>query len=42
LAIENAGGNNNAKCLFSPSAWIKLHSLGSSHSKITRSTNGTS
>jgi hypothetical protein len=37
LSIENAGGNNDTKCLYFPSAWTKHHSLGS-----CRSTSGTS
>jgi hypothetical protein len=42
VSIENAGGNNDTKCLTSPSAWIKLRLHGSSHLRITRSTSGTS
>jgi hypothetical protein len=30
------------KCLYFPSVWTRLHSHGSSHSTITRSTFGTS
>jgi hypothetical protein len=30
LSIENAGGNNDTKCLYFPCAWTKLHSHGSS------------
>jgi hypothetical protein len=42
LSIENAGGNNDTKCLTSPSAWTKLHSHGSSRWTSTRSTSGIS
>jgi hypothetical protein len=42
LSIENAGGNNDTKCLYSLSTWTKLHSHGSSRWTSTRSTSGTS
>jgi hypothetical protein len=42
LSIENTGGNNNTKCLYFPSVWIKPRLHGSSHSRSTRSTSGTS
>jgi hypothetical protein len=42
LSIENAGGNSDTKCLYSPSAWTKHHSHGSSRWTSTRSTSGTS
>jgi hypothetical protein len=42
LSIENAGGDNDTKCLYSPSAWTKPRSHGSSRWTSTRSTSGTS
>jgi hypothetical protein len=42
LSIENAGGNNDTKCLYFPFVWIKPRLHGSSHSRSTRSTSGTS
>jgi hypothetical protein len=42
LSIENAGGNNDTKCLYFLSVWTKPRLHGSSHSRSTRSTSGTS
>jgi hypothetical protein len=42
LSIENAGGNNDTKCLYFPFCWTKPHSHGSSRWTSTRSTSGTS
>jgi hypothetical protein len=42
LSIENAGGNNDTKCLYFPFCLTKPHSHGSSRWTSTRSTSGTS
>jgi hypothetical protein len=41
LSIKNAGGNNDTKCVYFP-FWTKLHLHGSSHSRSTWLTSGTS
>jgi hypothetical protein len=42
LSIENAGGNNDTKCLYFPFCLDQPHSHGSSRWTSTRSTSGTS
>jgi hypothetical protein len=42
LSIENAGGNNDTKCLYFPFYLDQTPSHGSSRGTSTRSTSGTS